>query len=320
MLSHLVLGEKEYEITTLVRDKSASEKLEPLGVKTVIGTLDDSALLEKAAEDSDVVIHTADASDHVGSCVALTTGAKKRGQKGGMKPIYIHTGGTGVLMDSASGQFASDKVYDDSVFEDTHSNIPDSAWHRNVDNLVYEAGKSGLVDTFIICPPLIYGTSSGPVRQDSRQVPGLIRLAIARGKAAYVGKGLNIWNNVHVEDLADLYVLIMEKALEGVAPKNDEGYYFAESSSSNFKDLVEQIAKVLLRLGVTKDDTTEGVDTSTSDIFPKSLAYATGNNSRSRAVKGRNLGWNPHRPSLCDTLEETTQRILQGVAIAPVTH
>lgn len=68
-----------------------------MGAKAVIGKLDDSEILEKEAEQSDVVIHTADASDHVASCKALLAGLKQRGssRSGSQKPIYIHTSGTG---------------------------------------------------------------------------------------------------------------------------------------------------------------------------------------------------------------------------------
>jgi len=49
------------------------------------------------------------------------------------------------------------------------------------------------------------------------------------GYAANIGKGLNYWSYVHVTDLADLYVLLAEKALAGKADVGKEGYYFAES-------------------------------------------------------------------------------------------
>ena len=110
-------------------------------------------------------------------------------------------------------------MYNDDVKADTHENIPDTAWHRNVDLMVYETGRSGLVNTYIICPPLIYGTSNGPFNRDSQQVPLMIKCSIKFGYPIHVGKGVNIWNNVHIEDLASFYILLLEKALVDSAPK-----------------------------------------------------------------------------------------------------
>lgn len=124
-----------------------------------------------------------------------------------------------MLTDDAFGEYASEKVYNDDVYADTHDNIPVTAWHRDVDLEVYAAGKTGLLDIFIVCPPLIYGTSNGPFKRDSQQVPGLIQCSLKHGKAVFVGKGKNVWNNVHIDDLSNFYVLLAEKALVGEAPK-----------------------------------------------------------------------------------------------------
>jgi len=201
IFTHLVAN-KSYHITALCRDKAKGDKLEHLGAKALIGSLDDSALLEEAARNADIVIHTADSSDHEGSCKALLAGLKSSNKK--PLPIYIHVSGTGVLCDRATGE-PSDKIYDDNVYADTHENIPLDAWHRSVDLLVYEAGKSGLVDCYIVCPPLIYGKGNGPFNQESIQIPGLIRIAIKHKRAVHVGRGQNIWNTVHIEDLTDFF-------------------------------------------------------------------------------------------------------------------
>jgi len=269
--------------------------------------------LKKAAENSDVVIHTADA-DHLNSAKALLAGLTQRASthKTGRKPIYIHTSGTGALSDRANGEFSVEKIFNDDVLADTHENIPDDAWHREVDLAVYEVGNAGQVDTFIICPPLIYGTSTSPFNRDSQQLPGLIRSAIKHGRAVHVGKGVNIWSNVHVDDLVDFYILLLEKALAGEAPKNNEGYYFTENGQHNFLELSEHIGQSLVKHGVFKDPTSEGIVNNT-DVIPLMLQYATGGNSRSRAVKARKLGWKPHGVSLFESIDETVGRILKTI-------
>lgn len=80
------------------------------------------------------------------------------------KPGYwLHTGGTGILTfeDSDRNQYGdrSDKVYDDWEKVDELLNLPDHAFHRNVDQLVLEAGTkhADVLRTALVCPPTIYG-------------------------------------------------------------------------------------------------------------------------------------------------------------------
>ena len=49
---------KTFKITALMRDESKARKLQSIGVSTVIGSLDDSAILEQQASNADVIIHT----------------------------------------------------------------------------------------------------------------------------------------------------------------------------------------------------------------------------------------------------------------------
>ena len=53
----------------------------------------------------------------------------------------------------------SEKEYNDLHGIEELTNLPDEAFHRNVDKLVIEAGvKHGdVVKTVIVCPPTIYG-------------------------------------------------------------------------------------------------------------------------------------------------------------------
>jgi hypothetical protein len=63
----------------------------------VLGGLDDSKILEEEAAKADVVVHTADASDHEGAAQALTKGLASGHSK--EKPgFYLHTGGAGILL------------------------------------------------------------------------------------------------------------------------------------------------------------------------------------------------------------------------------
>ena len=105
--------------------------------------------------------------------------------------------------------------------------IPLTQIHRNVDTYIFD--NSTNFDSIIVAPPTIYGLGTGPFNRLSQQVLGLIQGHIHYGRAATLGKGLNVWNNVHVEDFANVFVLLLQKALEGKASTGKEGFYFCES-------------------------------------------------------------------------------------------
>ena len=80
-------------------------------------------------------------------------------------PGYLlHTGGTGILSweDSDKNEYGnrSEHVYDDWDGVDELLNLPDHAFHRNVDRIVLEAAAqhADVLKTALICPPTIYGT------------------------------------------------------------------------------------------------------------------------------------------------------------------
>lgn len=61
---------------------------------------------------------------------------------------------------------------------------------------------------------MIYGRGTG-LKRDSIQVPALIRLSLAQQAGVYLGRGLNVWSNVHIDDLVDLYSLAIARAQPG---------------------------------------------------------------------------------------------------------
>ena len=87
---------------------------------------------------------------------------------------------------------------------------------RAVDNAILKISQeTPSIKTAIVFPPIIYGKGEGPVKQRSVQIPALSKVAIERGHAVRGGRGLAAWTNIHVADLARLFVLLAEKAEKG---------------------------------------------------------------------------------------------------------
>lgn len=85
---------------------------------------------------------------------------------------------------------------------------------RAVDNYILDvAQNTPEIYTALIVGPIIYGRGQGPVKQRSVQVPSLAKATLERKRGLQVGKGQNRWGNVHVQDLGELVVLLVEQAL-----------------------------------------------------------------------------------------------------------
>jgi nucleoside-diphosphate-sugar epimerase len=287
------LKNPNYDLTALIRDEERADKLRNLaGVKTVLGDLDSPNLPEIASE-FDVVLHTA-SSDHPVGAAALANGLEQRATTSARKPLLIHTSGTGVLCDDAYGRFASDVVYTDEEMSLYHS-LPPTAWHKNVDDVVFAAAYRGKIDCLIICPPLIWGLGHGIFKKHSIQIPAIASAYMSAGKAYTIEDGAELWVCVNILDISQLYLIVLDTAIQGNIPKDPrERYYFGESAEFVFKDAAQAVADELYARGKLGSAKVEKVPMDGDHELVQRIALtALGHNSRSKAVKARKLGWRP---------------------------
>lgn len=276
-----LLAEQGHHVRGLVRSEAKAEGVRAKGIAPVIGTLDDDALLTAEARAADAVINAAD-SDHAGAVKALLAGLEGTG-----KP-FIHTSGSSLVGDEAMGE-PSDAIFT----EDTPVKPEPDKEHRvALNKLIVDAAPG--VRTVVLCNSLIYGDTLGAPAQ-SVQIPPLVAQARESGIARYIGRGLNIWSNVHIADMADLYLLALEKAPAG-------SFYYVENGETAFGNLVQSIADAL-NLG-------EAQSWPAADAvarWGRELAvFALGSNSRIRADKARReLGWVPTRSSAIDWVKQS---------------
>ena len=274
------LLQEGHQVIGLVRTADKADALRRRGIEPVVGTLDDKALLIKAASATDAVINAA-STDHPGVKVILDALA-------GSGKALIHTSGTGGVSTFTEGEVVEDIYEDDTPFIP----IPERA-ARVAFNEAILAGKDAGVRTIVILPSLIYGLGSG-LNPHSIQVPWLIDLAKKSGVARYIGAGRNIWSNVHIDDLVSLYVLALHEAPAGAR-------YYAENGENSMLEICEAISRMLGFGGKTQSMTFEQA----SAVWGAASANGVmGSNSRVRAVRARDeLGWTPSAPSLMQELE-----------------
>ncbi|PLB48232.1 NAD(P)-binding protein [Aspergillus steynii IBT 23096] len=310
ILRHLL--EENYSVTVLVRRQSNVAEYERLGIRTIIGTLDDPDVISKQVAASDIVFHTATA-DHLPSVRAVIDGLRQR-ERQGLLTLYIHTSGTSLLSDGAAGDWKSDTVFDDESPAQIDA-LPDSAPHRQIDLAIVNARKelANFTKMAIMIPPLIYGVSSA--NRTSIQLPTITRYSLKHGYAGQVGKGLSVWSQVHVKDLARGYMTLlhwMENA--PVVELIENPYFFCENGHElSWGECSAEIGRILHKAGRINEAKPKAIPQENyGDIFGHYTATVVGSNSRSRAIRLRKLGWTPtEKQTLASLAEDEIGLIMQ---------
>ena len=139
---------------------------------------------------------------------------------------------------------------------------------------------------------MIYGHALGPPAQ-SVQIPALVRQAKASGVVRYIGRGLNRWSNVHIADVAALYVLAIDKAPPGT-------FMYVESGEEALGEIAKTIA-ARLDLGAAQS---WPADEAIAAWGRNMAVYSLGSNSRVRGQAAAALGWSPTRRSIVKWIAE----------------
>ncbi|KAI0136425.1 hypothetical protein BJ170DRAFT_10090 [Xylariales sp. AK1849] len=300
----------DYDYSVLVRTQEKADKVRASYPKarTVLGGLDDSDILQEEASKADIVVHTADSSDHVGAAKAIAAGLAA-GHSSSKPGFWLHTCGTGILVnfnESADnlGKW-SEKQYNDWSGVEELTTLPDDAFHRNVDKIVLEAGTQhgDAVKTAIVCPPTIYGQGRGPINQRSMQAYWLAELILKKGYAPIIGQGKARWNSVHVHDLSDAFVLLAEAATSGNLSEElwgAKGYHLAENGEFVWADYSRAMAKKAYELGyISEEPKDQTLNKEEATKAAGLMALTWGLNSRGKAERlSKTLGWKPHRTSI----------------------
>jgi nucleoside-diphosphate-sugar epimerase len=261
-----------HRVRGLVRNKAKAELVAAYGVEAVVGSLDDTAVLQTEARAADAVINAA-SSDHRGAVEALIAAMSGSG-----KP-FIHSSGSSIVADLAMGE-PSDRVFDEATPVEP---LPEKAARVAIDRLVLAAAG---IRSVVLCNAMIYGHALGPPAQ-SVQIPALVRQAKVSGVARYIGRGLNRWSNVHIADVAAVYVLALAEAPAGT-------FMYVESGEEALGEIAKAIAA---RLGLGAPQSWSAEEAIAA--WGRSMAmFSLGSNSRVRGKAAAQLGWSPTQRSV----------------------
>ncbi|MFP4895537.1 NAD-dependent epimerase/dehydratase family protein [Paraburkholderia sp. EG304] len=275
------LARAGHQVRGLIRKPEHSAELQRLGIEPVIGTLDDRALLIAEAQAADAVINAA-SSDHEGAVRALIDGLAGSGK------VFLHTSGSSIVGDASGGEAGEARIYHEDALP---TPTADKAARVAIDQLVLDAAQRN-VRSAVLCNTLIYGHGA-VAGSASVQLPRLVRQAQKSGVVRHVGSGGNIWSNVHIDDVAELYRLALDKTPAGT-------FYFVESGEASFSDMSAAIARAM-KLGAPQNWPLEDAK---QEWGYEMASYGLGSNSRVRGERARKLlGWQPRRTSVIEWIE-----------------
>ncbi|KAI3552863.1 hypothetical protein CABS03_14392 [Colletotrichum abscissum] len=210
----------------------------------------------------------------------------------------------------------SDRTWNDVDDIEEISSLPlEGHVHRDVDEAVLEAGERLHVPVAIISPCTIHGLGQGPLKSMGFSVGGYIEKVIDRGRGFQVAEAQNQWHQIHIDDCADAFILLAEEAAKpdgGKAQWGRKGYYFAESSPYDLKDIAETVAQVLYKLGKISSQRVDKLSEQDVSAIHPIGHFVWGGNSKARGDRLRALGWKPTGPDILATLPEVVKLIVKS--------
>jgi nucleoside-diphosphate-sugar epimerase len=260
-------------VAGLARSDASATKLRTAGISAVPGDFSDPKSIGSAARAADGVISTATTYDPSIDGPAIE--AMLDALSGSNKPL-IYTSGIWSHGDTGG------KVVDETTPPRPAELVQ---WRQGVEERVLEGAGRG-IRSVVIRPAIVYGRGGG--------IPaGFVDSAQRDGAAQYVGTGDNRWPFVHVDDLADLYLLALEKArpatlLLGVAGPSyrvrDVATAASRGAGAGGKTVALPLEEARKKLGAYADALV--LDQQASGRHAEEL-----------------LGWRPYRPDVLEDIE-----------------
>ncbi|MFF3064275.1 NAD-dependent epimerase/dehydratase family protein [Oerskovia sp. NPDC057915] len=272
------LTARGHEVTALVRSEGSARTVEDAGATAVVADLTDSSVVGGLLAGADAAVHAAAAGDGTSPAIDTSVVDAVLATFDGTTRPFVHTGGVWVY--GNNGAIAEDSPLDPPAIV---------AWRVPIEERLLAAAAQGAVVASVVVPGVVHGHGGG--------IPALLAGAPRTGPdgavLTLVGSGTQRWATVHVDDLAELYVLALEQGLTGrLLGTGDESATVADLARA-----ASRAAGLGGAVGPESDDATrERLGAPFADALLLDQRAVT--TTRSRAA-----GWSPTRPSLTQELE-----------------
>ena len=218
----LRLKKAGHDVQALVRNKEKASALQAAGVKLVQGELGNPAGYSAAAYGAQAVVHCA--SDSGPQHVELDRKSIQNAREllhGRVGATFIYTSGIWVIGDTAGA------VVDESRPADPAKLV---AWRPAHEQLALALANEG-IRAVVVRPGIVYGGARGGIPAS------FFGTALKQGAAQMIGDGANHWPLVHVDDLAELYVRLVERAPAGSI------FHATDSSTRTVREIAEAASR-----------------------------------------------------------------------------
>ncbi|KAE8845514.1 hypothetical protein PTNB73_01499 [Pyrenophora teres f. teres] len=240
--------------------------------------LDDTEHLINIASQYDVIFNMT-LGYHLASALAFIQGLSLRQKSTGRNAWMVHTSGVSNLADQplsgthveSNPNLEFDDSKDDINAYEKARNTRKRYIQRTTELGMVDAGLESGVKTLVLMPPLIYGVGTG------------------------------LWNKFHIEDLAELYELVLEEILSkdgACLPTGKQGVVFSAHGRHTWIEVSQAVADAAFEAGLVKNKTVrsvslaDGAKLMTSGVEQiAELGFASTCRTRSNIAK--NLGWCP---------------------------
>jgi nucleoside-diphosphate-sugar epimerase len=266
-----------HEVLGIARSVSSAAKLRAAGIEPASGDLIDLSSIVPLIDRVDAVIFIAQLmlEEEFAAANAVLSRMEGTGK------TFIFTSGTGLISQRTDGDWSEDSFAEDDPF------VPSKYIGARLDTELMVRGFAERgVRAMVVRPPLMWGNGG------CRTIEHLYSSVARTGAVCYLGAGLNLYSNVHVEDLADLFMLALEKGVSGAL-------YHCVSGEENYRSMAEAIGR---HLGVPTRSVSLSEAIEIWDKFTALIAFGVCSRSRSPRAR-RELGWKPS-PDKLDILTE----------------
>lgn len=188
-----------HEVFGLVRSAEHADRLAALEIRPVLGTMGEPASYRGAANNCQVLIHcAAEYSEKFFDLDRLTVETLLNLDRADRSTLVIYTSGAWVY--GSTG---------DEAVDETSPVHPLSFQTARVEHERLVLGANGgRLRTVVLRPGCVYGGRGGLTAL-------WFQSALRDGAASLVGDGSNRWAMIHVQDLADVYLRVVESPFGG---------------------------------------------------------------------------------------------------------
>lgn len=263
------LAAQGHAVSGFVRSDGAAAAVREAGAAAIVGSLTNAKALGQALDQHDAIVWLVQlALDEEQRVVdGLLQALRKRNK------TFVFTGGASVLSEPTGGEWS------ENVFAETDSFAPRRQLRVRVEteNLVRIAAQYG-VRSMVIRPPLVYGHGGCKVISD------IYHSARVTGEVCYIGRGLNAYSNCHVDDVAEVIRLAIERGSAG-------SLYHCTAGEATYRAMADTIAGALR----TKSRSVSVEEAEKIwDKFSATTVFSSCSRTRSPVAR-RELGWAPQR-------------------------